>query len=109
MKWLVQLPLHYQILIALVLGTGIGIIVNPRDVELPDTQVESDDDPSRLLNVTQRKIHISEDGKSISITYTRKRNGQTVVSTHKAKNAGELGKKFPEWKVFLIFRKPSKS
>ena len=98
MKWLVQLPLHFQILIALVLGTGIGIAVNPGDIELPDTQVESDDDPSRVLNVTQRKIHVTDDGKSVSVTYTRKRNGQTVVSTHKAKNVDELGKKYPEWK-----------
>lgn len=37
--FLLRLPLHYQILIALVLGTILGLMLNPGEIELPDERV----------------------------------------------------------------------
>lgn len=37
---LIRMPLHYQIFIALIAGTVVGLFVNPGDVPLDDTQVE---------------------------------------------------------------------
>ena len=34
MSFLLRMPLHYQILIAMVLGTVIGLVVNPGDMPL---------------------------------------------------------------------------
>ncbi len=39
MSFLLRMPLHYQILIAMVLGTVIGLVVNPGDMELKNAQV----------------------------------------------------------------------
>ncbi len=90
-----RVALHYQILIALVLGTILGVLVNPGEVELDDTQLQSD---AGIIEVINRRVHIVNDGKMISITYTRKENGKTVVSTDKAANEAELEQKFPQWK-----------
>ena len=31
-----RIPLHYQILAALIIGTVVGLLINPGDVELPE-------------------------------------------------------------------------
>jgi Na+/H+-dicarboxylate symporter len=85
------LPLHYQILIALVAGTIIGVIINPGEIHLPDTTEAG-------VKITARKVHIVEDNKSVSITYTRQEDGHATVSTDKAADAEELAQQFPQWK-----------
>ncbi len=99
MKFLLQLPLHYQILIALVLGTVVGILVNPGDVALPDIQIErTAADGPRTVDVTHRMVHLAENGRVIAVTYTRREDGKTVVSTDLARSVDELAEKFPQWK-----------
>ena len=143
MKFLTRLPLHYQILIALVLGTLVGLLINPGDVQLADnirsemapaakgilfTETDAagnvlvretipDEDalrrrypklgatylqnePRSKINiaVSEPRVHILEDGESITIRYSRKQNGKTAVSTFKAADGRELGKMFPQWK-----------
>ncbi len=143
MKFLTQLPLHYQILIALILGTVLGLLINPGDVQLegnirgvlapvpegilftetdavgnvlvdetiPDEAVlqrrfpdlaklYSQNEPRSeiAVKVTEARVHIFDDGKSIAIRYSRKLNGTTAVSTFKAADDGELVKRFPQWK-----------
>lgn len=44
MNWILKAPLHWQILVALVLGTGIGLVLNPGDVQLPDAQFQLEGD-----------------------------------------------------------------
>ncbi|MBM80018.1 MAG: dicarboxylate/amino acid:cation symporter [Planctomycetaceae bacterium] len=131
-----RLPLHIQILIALVAGTLIGVLVNPGDVELPDREFESkialspaedgilvsvEEDgidslekvytrdafeaafPSLAgayqgakvwvtepLSVSNRRVHIVEDGKTIAIRYARSYRDEDVVSTTKVKKAADL-------------------
>ena len=150
---LIKLPLHYQIGIALVFGTALGLFVNPGDVSLEDDSVKLElsagvagandrielnvddergiesfqktypdlaklensypefarhyrDNPppadgsttlTETIEVTDRRVHITEDGKSIAFNYTRKHNGKTVVTTDKAANESELKENFPHW------------
>jgi hypothetical protein len=37
--WLIRMQLHYQILIAMVVGSIIGLVVNPGELPLKDAQV----------------------------------------------------------------------
>ena len=144
-----RMPLHFQILIALIAGTLIGLLINPGDVQLPPVQVEltrtveaapsgvgmaltakdeirqeqfrqrfvsldelqaSYPELAKLyarnkrpqtmtvtVQVTDRRVHITEDGKSIAIDYTRKHDGKPVVTNIKAANAAELAEEFPQW------------
>lgn len=144
MRSLLRLPLHYQILIALVLGTVIGVAVNPGEADLglqvdgqlapaEDgillTETAGDGPPlvaelladEQALNrrypelaeeyfaqeprrdvqfeVTVPRVHIVEDGRSVTMRYSRRHNGQPAVSTFKAASPDEFVRKFPQWRV----------
>jgi Na+/H+-dicarboxylate symporter len=136
-------PLHVQILIALIIGTVAGTLINPSDVALDDgaqfvitleddgrvTLLESDatgrtlytqqfatqakfdsqfpelkrrlvdqeSGPGPVDAVEDRRVHIVEDGKSITLSYSRTFGKQPVISQYKAGNAVEFQSKFPEW------------
>ncbi len=144
-----RLPLHLQILIALVAGTVVGLVVNPGAVRLDDIQVRltrtvepaakrpavivAVEDPSgregfqktladekslkeqypRLaelyaqkkgrhevetqLAITDRRVHIVEDGKEISFHYSRKHDGRSVVTIDRVADVKELAEKYPHW------------
>jgi Na+/H+-dicarboxylate symporter len=98
-----RLALHYQILIALISGTVIGIIFNPGEISLEDTieeiQTEKDSEIiTKKVSVTKRRVHLSESGESIALTYTRKVDGKSTVNTFKAKSAEEFIQDYPQWK-----------
>ena len=59
-------------------------------------------DPRRTIDVVvaNPRIHILEDGKSITIRYSRKHDGQAAITTFQAANAVELKSKFPQWDKF---------
>jgi Sodium:dicarboxylate symporter family len=142
MRFLLRLPLHYQILVALVLGTAIGVAINPGEVPLEGTiegrlvpsdggvlLTETDDQGDELIHealpsdkalrqrypklaeeylaheprqevrfpVTDARVHIVEDGRSVTLTYTRRHDGQLAVSTFKADASDEFVHSFPEW------------
>ena len=144
-----RLPLHLQILIALVGGTILGLLVNPGAVPLGMLEVDLKqivepaananavtvvfEDPAeregyqktladvdsleqqypRLaelytadkrrheiaaqVKITDRHVHIVEDGKTISFHYSRKHDGKSVVTIDKVADAKELTTKFPHW------------
>jgi len=95
-----KLPLHFQILIALILGTIVGVFANPGDFTLEDTQRDVEiDGTTKTVDVTERRIHFADDGKSITVTYTRKENGGSVVDTEKFANADEMADAQPSWQA----------
>ena len=87
-----KLPLHYQILVALILGTVVGILANPGEVRLEDTVNPKTGNP-----VTKRRVHLVTAGQAINLTYSRVEAGKTIVNTVKAANAEELAEKAPQW------------
>ncbi|GAB4150795.1 MAG: hypothetical protein Tsb009_25850 [Planctomycetaceae bacterium] len=132
-------PLHYQILVAMVVGAVIGLLVNPGEFKLDDVQIvvsQSDsqwtvaiDDPDgkpvhretfskkepfqkrfpelwkhfeksgdQPLKVTSRRVHLSEDGTTVTLRYLRIHDGREVISTFSAASLDELMKQHPEWK-----------
>jgi Na+/H+-dicarboxylate symporter len=136
-----KLALHYQILIAMVLGAAIGVLVNPGDVQLGDAEVtiakvggkiavqtivgESEklevfaseaalaaqypefarltesrdhDDGPLTIKVTGRHVHLTEDGRSVEVMYTRNLDGKKFVSKSSAPDAAEFVSQFPQWK-----------
>jgi len=138
-----SLPLHVQILIALIVGTVVGTLINPGDVALQDDATvsvtpEADghlrvlerDSRGRILftehfkdraafdarypelsadlgtgtlgdettqAVENRRTHIVEDGKSITLSYARQFGRQPVMSQYKAADAKAFREEFPEW------------
>ncbi len=143
-----RLPLHYQIFIALVAGTAIGLLVNPGDLPLDDANIEltyslepvgdaglvltvADSEGMERLQksfanfqelkatrpklaerfrkqrraqrvvvpvvVSNRRVHFTEDGKKISVHYTRTHDGKPVATTDIAADPVDLGTKFPHW------------
>ena len=142
MRSLLRLPLHYQILVALVLGTLIGVAVNPGEADL-DLQIDGRLAPaedgilltetvagqsplvSELLPnedalkrrypelaekyfareprqevdflVTVPRVHIVEDGRSVTMRYSRRHDGHLAVGTFKAATPTEFVRKFPQW------------
>jgi Na+/H+-dicarboxylate symporter len=93
-----KFPLHYQIFIALVLGTIVGVFANPGEVLLDDTQREEIRDASPVsIDVTDRRLHMVDAGKTITVTYTRREDGRMMVNTFKFAGADELAEQFPEW------------
>ena len=140
-----SLPLHVQILIALIVGTLVGTLINPGDVALdapaqvfvtPETdgrvRVDERDATGRTLYterfktqaafstrypelseqfsnqsprvetvqpVGKRRVHIIEDGKSITLSYSRQFGQQPVMSQYKASDAEAFRGEFPEWSV----------
>lgn len=94
-----RLALHYQILIALISGTIIGILFNPGEIPLDDTKetVQTEDGPEEV-SVTKRRVHLTESGEGVTLTYTRKVDGKSNVNTFKAENPTAFVTKFPEWK-----------
>ncbi len=98
-----RLALHYQILIALISGTVIGIYFNPGEISLEDSteEIQADQDSEKVtkkVSVTKRRVHLSEDGEKVSLTYTRKVDGKSTVNTFKAKSAEEFIQDYPQWK-----------
>jgi len=130
-------PLHYQILIAMVFGAAVGLIVNPGEKELDDTQIvleqvdskirvtgpgdyqeefpdrkallerypELDGPVERLkengpvtINVTQRRVYLSEDGATVTMRYVRRYDGKRAVSSYEAASIDKLVADNPQWK-----------
>ncbi|MFQ5732853.1 MAG: dicarboxylate/amino acid:cation symporter, partial [Planctomycetaceae bacterium] len=137
-------PLHYQILVAMVLGAAIGLAVNPREHELPDLRVavtktksafvyellpadaaattaiysERFQDLAALkarfpelaepfekqqqatevvLNVTERRVYLSEDGSKVTLRYVRLHDGRKAVSSYEAATLEALLEDHPQW------------
>ncbi|MCA9072639.1 MAG: cation:dicarboxylase symporter family transporter, partial [Planctomycetaceae bacterium] len=139
--FLLRMPLHYQILLAMIVGSIIGLVVNPGDIPLEDTtaeilsldaggvriqEIEPDDQtgwtatyPSpdvfqeryqnlgtdilpigtetKTIEVTHRRVHISEEADNITLRYTRRYNGSRIVNSLSAKNPEELKEKYPQF------------
>ncbi|MEX0703841.1 MAG: dicarboxylate/amino acid:cation symporter [Planctomycetales bacterium] len=131
-------PLHVQILIAMLLGTVIGILVNPGETRLDDARgrvapadggvaivEEAADDMVMPLDVfqerypelakralqdgrvepveidvTHRRAHLVEDGRGVTLTYTRRLDGKSVVSKFEAANASRFRASHPRWADF---------
>jgi len=145
MRRLLQLPLHYQILIALIVGTVVGVAINPGEVTLEDGIVgrltpsdagivltETDAAGHELVHevlpnetalkqryvelfkeytaneprqeipfaVTAPRVHLVEDGKSVTLRYTRRQDGQLAVATLKADSADAFNARYPAWEDF---------
>ena len=143
-----RLPLHYQILIALIAGTVIGLLVNPGDAPLDDARIDltftvkpvGDEGlamtveglggmerleksfanirelqaarpklAKRMLMqrqeqqlvlgvfVSDRRVHFTEDGKKISVNYTRLHDGKPIATTDVVSDASDLAERFPQW------------
>ena len=136
-------PLHVQILIALVVGTVVGTLINPSDVALDDTAqvvissqpdgpielIERDADGRTLYTqefdtaqdfaasfpdlhqrfvdqapktqlvqpAAKRRVHIVEDGKSVTLSYSRNFGQQPVMSQYKAADAAQFQSQFTAW------------
>lgn len=139
--FLLRMSLHYQILLAMVVGSIIGLLVNPGDIPLDDTQavleateeggirireIEPGDqsgwsatyaspedfreryknldqdllpegDESQTLDVTNRRVHISEETDLITLRYTRRYNGNRIVNSLSVKSPRELREKYPQF------------
>ena len=137
--FLLRMPLHYQILLAMVLGSVIGLIVNPGERPLDDAQVRLATIPEggvRLVeiepdgatgwqetfssleafqdryekvanafeaelrsgvDVTHRRLHISEEPDAITLRYTRQYGGFQMVNTLKVPDAKTLKEKHPQF------------
>jgi len=135
-------PLHYQILAAMAVGAAVGLAVNPREQELPDTRIVVAKTNGKLrvtgpgkyeeqfadlpalrkrfpeladvfkektpgvsktpgvlhIDVTDRRVHLSEDGKKITLRYVRLQDGRKAVSTYEAATLDKLVAENPEWK-----------
>jgi len=136
-------PLHVQILIAMALGTVLGVLVNPGEIPLDDVTVtvmaghdgvlmltvQADGSERRelfrdrkdfaarypelaahirvsrkrprtvtKLSVTHRHVHLVEDGRKVSVTYTRRIDGKSAVTTSAAADAGQFITQYPQWK-----------
>lgn len=50
------MPLHFRILIALVVGTVVGVVINPGAIELPDEQIAA-----------ELKVEAVEDGNGLTV------------------------------------------
>lgn len=139
-------PLHYQILIAMLIGAIIGLVINPGETSLDDVTVSvakdqtgdgvtiaiqktgesnaeplheerfknidsfrkrfptlaeqlMDDETTRSITVvvTKRRVHLSEDGKKITLRYLRMHDGHDVVASQTAGSLKQLLKERPEW------------
>ena len=142
MRILLRLPLHFQILIALVLGSAIGVVINPGEVTLDGAMegtlaptdggvllTETDEDGNELIHevlpdegslrrrypelaeqylsqdprqeirfpVTDARAHIVEDGRSVTLRYSRRHDGQVALSTFKAASPTDFVQSFPRW------------
>ncbi len=139
--FLLRMPLHYQILIAMVLGSVLGLVVNPGELPLKDSQVtvqptaaggiqltetEPDGKPGlsesfasvesfqkrykkaaealltdppakKTVDVTNRRLHVSEEPGSITMRYTRQYAGFRIVNSLKVKDPKELAAKYPQF------------
>ncbi|MEX0718307.1 MAG: dicarboxylate/amino acid:cation symporter [Planctomycetaceae bacterium] len=134
--------LHIQILIALVLGTIIGILVNPGEAPLDDARGRIEPrngevaiveeaagemvmsvelfreryetlaerairdgrvEPTEIA-ITRRRAHLVEDGRSVTLTYTRRVDGRAVVSKLEAPNAARFVERHPYWDTFYTER-----
>jgi len=136
-------PLHVQILMAMVLGTILGALVNPGEIRLDDVTVTvkakdggivvltvpGDGSERRetfrdrnsfaarypelaarirarrerpkadaTFSITHRRVHLAEDGRRVSLTYTRRIDGNSVATTREAPDAHKLIEQFPQWK-----------
>ena len=135
------MPLHYQILVAMVIGSAIGLTVNPGDKPLDDTEVAVEPTPSggiqlletepngvaglkevydsveafekryktagealltdpparKTADVTDRRLHISEEMELITLRYTRSYDGNRIVNSLNVKSAAELEEKYPQF------------
>jgi len=135
-----RIPLHYQILVAMVLGSIVGVLANPGDVALDDVDlavtatdggyevVASDADGNETgretfadeaefaerypeiskrhldgeaeaatYRVTEGKLHFSEISSGITISYSRKIDGDSAVNRESAADAQELAARYPQW------------
>lgn len=137
-------PLHYQILIAMVVGAAVGLVVNPGEQELSDARfvVTAENDGLQLkmlsaktgdpihterfkdvaalkkrfpelakrfeaeqgtksieVKVTGRRVHLSEDGKKVTLRYIREHNGKRVVSNFDNASIDKLLADHPEWEA----------
>lgn len=54
------LPLHFQILIALVLGTIAGVIINPGAIELPDERIQATLTIESSVDSTEQIVDLKE-------------------------------------------------
>ena len=143
MKSPFKLPLHYQILLALVLGTILGASINPGAVEL-DQEITGRLDPAgggfvltetaedgtvlyreeipdeaalarryaelareyrRLeprqplqFEVSRARVHIVEDGRSVTLRYARRQGGKEALATFRADSAADLAERYPQWR-----------
>ncbi len=141
MSFLLRMPLHYQILIAMVLGSVIGLAVNPGDAPLEDSQVTlepndkgqvvltetepgnkpgiqetfpnleqfkqrykkaagalvSDPFSKKTVEITNRRVHISEESDAIMLRYTRRYDGFRIVNSLKVKDEKQLAEKYPQF------------
>ena len=137
-----NLPLHYQILIALIVGTVLGFIFNPGEFSLNNIsltlshsesgfQVIEEDaqkaqteyqfkDREELLarfpefektlskgepkkpvkvEVTERLIHFIDSAKKYELSYSRKVNRKTILTSYSAPTGEELVKTYPRWET----------
>jgi Na+/H+-dicarboxylate symporter len=139
--WLIRMQLHYQILIAMVVGSIIGVVVNPGELPLKDAQVTVEpttgggvqltetepgglpglkdsfssvesfqkrykkaadallpDPPAKkTVEVTNRRLHISEETDAITMRYTRLYDGFRIVNSLKVNDPQELKAKYPQF------------
>lgn len=139
--FLLRMPLHYQILLAMVVGSILGLVVNPGDLPLDDTQatievtdedgirireIEPDDQTGwtatvesvqafqdryknlgtdllpegteqKTVNVTNRRVHISEESNGITLRYTRRYEGNRIVNSLSVKGPKDLEEKYPQF------------
>jgi proton glutamate symport protein len=49
------------------------------------------------VQVTRPRVHIVEDGRTITIRYSRRLDGTTAVHTFEAANVNELAERYPQW------------
>lgn len=143
MKSPLKLPLHYQILLALVLGTILGVVINPGAVEIDQeitgrlepvdggfTLTETAEDGTVLyreeipdegalarryselareyreieqrrsldFEVFDARVHIIEDGRTVTLRYSRRQSGKEALATFRAESAADLTERYPQWR-----------
>lgn len=140
-------PLHYQILIAMVVGAVIGLLVNPGETELDDLKVVVSQSNSKIelttrpaatpdaaplyresfdsldafkkrfpelakrfearedarqplaVSATNRRVHLSENGKKVTLRYLRNLDGKEAVDEYAADGLDKLIAENPQWKA----------
>ena len=90
-----------------ILVTGPGVYtkqfpnlaaLKKRFPELADEAKNVTDAKPVTVPGTDRRVHLSDDGKKVTLRYTRKHRGNQVISSYYAATLDELVTQHPEWK-----------